>query len=168
MKYVVHRSKFARLAALGQKTPLRPDGDSLRTSGMPRYRTTSRQAPDRRCVPCVDGSGLASVFFASAALVGAAMCSAFERGTLWPLAIMPSADQVPVKSPHSTMQWHMWVVLIAGSTGSALRAVRPFQPSHHVGCPTRSFKPSARRVADSGCPSSSGPRRSARACWRGR
>src|SRR5262249_49762869 len=42
-----------------------------------------------------------------------------------PLAIMPSADQVPVKSPHSRMQWHMWVVLIAGSTGSALRAVRP-------------------------------------------
>ena len=37
---------------------------------------------------------------------------------------MPSADQVPVKSPHSTMHWHMWVVLIAGSTGSALRAVR--------------------------------------------
>jgi hypothetical protein len=23
------------------------------------------------------------------------------------------------------MQWHLWVVLIAGSTGSALRAVRP-------------------------------------------
>jgi len=37
---------------------------------------------------------------------------------------MPSADQVPVKSPHSTMQWHIWVVLIASSTGSALRAVR--------------------------------------------
>src|ERR1700704_5825249 len=38
---------------------------------------------------------------------------------------MPSADQVPVKSPHSiTMRWHKWVVLIAGSTGSALRAVR--------------------------------------------
>ena len=29
---------------------------------------------------------------------------------------MPSADQVPVKSPHSTMHWHEWVVLIAGST----------------------------------------------------
>src|SRR5665811_2346538 len=39
----------------------------------------------------------------------------------WPLAIMPSADQVPVKSTHSTMRWHKWVVLIAGSTGSALR-----------------------------------------------
>src|SRR5664279_2714225 len=56
----------------------------------------------------------------------------------WPLAIMPSADQVPVKSTHSTMRWHKWVVLIAGSTGSALRAVRPFQPSHHAGCPARS------------------------------
>src|SRR5262245_62775440 len=43
---------------------------------------------------------------------------------------MPSADQVPVKSSHSTMQWHMWVVLIAGSTGSALRAVRP--PNLHI------------------------------------
>src|SRR5258707_6805327 len=43
---------------------------------------------------------------------------------------MPSADQVPVKSPHSTMRWHKWVVLIAGSTGSALRAVRP--PNLHI------------------------------------
>jgi hypothetical protein len=46
------------------------------------------------------------------------------------LAIMPSADQVPVKSSHSTMRWHKWVVLIAGSTGSALRAVRP--PNLHI------------------------------------
>src|SRR3989304_6073975 len=51
---------------------------------------------------------------------------------------MPSADQVPVKSPHSTMQWHMWVVLIAGSTGSALRAVRPPNLQHHAECPARS------------------------------
>src|SRR5665647_1210673 len=51
---------------------------------------------------------------------------------------MPSADQVPVISTHSTMRWHKWVVLIAGSTGSALRAVRPSQPSHHAGCPARS------------------------------
>src|ERR1700692_3419111 len=52
---------------------------------------------------------------------------------------MPSADQVPVNCTHSTMRWRKWVVLIAGSTGSALRAVRPFQPSHHAGCPTRSL-----------------------------
>lgn len=41
----------------------------------------------------------------------------------WP--IMPSADQLPVNSSHSTMRWHKRVVLIAGSTGSALRVVRP-------------------------------------------
>src|SRR5450756_644236 len=51
---------------------------------------------------------------------------------------MPSADQVPVNSTHSMMRWHKWVVLIAGSTDSALRAVCPFQPSHHAGWPTRS------------------------------
>jgi hypothetical protein len=34
----------------------------------------------------------------------------------WPLAIMPSADQVPVKTSHSIMLWHKWVVLISGST----------------------------------------------------
>src|SRR6202051_4527884 len=43
---------------------------------------------------------------------------------------MPSADQVPVISSHSTMLWPKWVVLIAGSTGSALRAVRP--PNRHI------------------------------------
>src|SRR5258708_15329005 len=58
---------------------------------------------------------------------------------------MPSADQVPVNSTHSTMRWPEWVVLIAGSTGSALRAVHPFQPSHHAGCPTRSL---SRRECD--------------------
>jgi hypothetical protein len=43
---------------------------------------------------------------------------------------MPSADQVPVKSTHSMMLWPEWVVLIAGSTGAALRAVRP--PNRYV------------------------------------
>ena len=38
---------------------------------------------------------------------------------MWPLAIMPSADQVPVKRTHSKMRWPEWVVLIARSTGSA-------------------------------------------------
>src|SRR5438034_1269817 len=31
----------------------------------------------------------------------------------------------PGQKPAFEMHWHMWVVLIAGSTGSALRAVRP-------------------------------------------
>src|ERR1700722_2342331 len=38
---------------------------------------------------------------------------------------MPSADQVPTNNSHSRMLWHEWVVLIAGSTGPALRAVCP-------------------------------------------
>jgi hypothetical protein len=43
---------------------------------------------------------------------------------------MPSADQVPVKTSHSKMLWPLWVFLIAGSTGAALRAVRP--PNRYV------------------------------------
>src|SRR4029434_8961462 len=51
---------------------------------------------------------------------------------------MPSADQVPINTAHSKMPWPVWVVLIAGSTGAALRAVRP--PNRYVtpGCPVRS------------------------------
>src|SRR5215475_10020113 len=71
---------------------------------------------------------------------------------------MPSADQVPVISPHSTMQWHKWVVLIAGSTGSALRAVRP--PNRHITPETGaiSFTPPARRVPCNAHPWPSWPR----------
>src|SRR5476649_313267 len=57
---------------------------------------------------------------------------------------MPSADQVPVNNPHSMMRWHKWVVLIAGSTGSALRAVRPPNLQHHAGYPARSRLPRKR------------------------
>src|SRR6202521_2325312 len=48
---------------------------------------------------------------------------------------MPSADQVPIKLPHLTMLRPKWVVLIAGSTGSALRGVRP--PNLHITPVTR-------------------------------
>src|SRR5580700_9731968 len=48
---------------------------------------------------------------------------------------MPSADQIPTNSSHSRMPRHKWVVLIAGSTGSALRAVRP--PNLHITPVTR-------------------------------
>jgi hypothetical protein len=42
---------------------------------------------------------------------------------------MLSADQVPINRPHSTILRVSWVFLIAGSTGSALRAARP--PNRH-------------------------------------
>ena len=85
-----------------------------------------------------------------------------------PLAIMPSADQVPVKSPHSRMHWHMWVVLIAGSTGSALRAVRP--PNLHItpDVGAISFTPRVRRAPCSARPWPSSPRPSLLSCWRAR
>jgi len=79
---------------------------------------------------------------------------------------MPSADQVPVKNPHSTMRWHKWVVLIAGSTGSALRAVRP--PNLHITPSVRRdlVTPQARRVPCSAHPWPSWPRPFVRSCWR--
>src|ERR1044072_8225320 len=51
------------------------------------------------------------------------------------LAIMPCADRVPNESPHSTMRGGKWVVLIARSTGSALRAARP--PKLHIASDVR-------------------------------
>jgi hypothetical protein len=53
----------------------------------------------------VDGSTLARTFFTSQ--VGR---SSYVFGLLirhaWLLTIMPSADQVPVKTSHSTVLWH--------------------------------------------------------------
>src|SRR5687768_4642859 len=49
------------------------------------------------------GSVLARVFF-TVQLVGAVMCSACLRGSH---DIMPFADQIPVKSTHSMMRWHI-------------------------------------------------------------
>src|SRR4029077_15079456 len=80
---------------------------------------------------------------------------------------MPSADQVPVKSPHSRMQWHEWVVLIAGSTGSALRAVRP--PNLHI-TPARCdlVRPLTRPGSCTAHPWPSWPRPFGRVYWQAR
>jgi len=66
------------------------------------------------------------------------------------------------------MLWPMWVVLIAGSTGSALRAVRP--PNHHItpDAGVISFKPRVRLVPCSVRPWPSSPTPSWRFCWRAR
>src|SRR5207247_4854041 len=80
---------------------------------------------------------------------------------------MLSADQVPVKTSHSTMLWPMWVVLIAGSTGSALRAVRPPNLSHHAMITRRDpIRPSARVDNCTARPWPSWPRPFGRACLR--
>ena len=101
-----------------------------------RYAPNSRQNPTRFGCPLSAMCGRLRVGKSFLHVCSLGRCShvfgLLARHTR-PLAIMLSADQVPVNRTHSTMRWHKWVVLIAGSTGSALRAVRPFQPSHHAG-----------------------------------
>ena len=125
----------------------------------------SHQSLSQQNLPCVDGSELARVFFTFAGW-SVQPCVRPVSAAHRPLAIMPSADQVPVKSPHSTMHWHMWVVLIAGSTGSALRAVRP--PNLHITpmAGAISFTPPVRRVPCSARLWPSSPKPSSRSYWR--
>ena len=59
-----------------------------------------------------------------ALLVSAAMCSACLCGSHEPLAHNALRGSGPGQKPAFEMQGHLWVVLITGSTGSALRAVR--------------------------------------------
>src|SRR5664279_4097651 len=92
--------------------------------------TTERTCWHVSNVPCVDGSGLARAFFTFCSIGRCSHVFGLLMRFTGPLAIMTSADQVPVNKAHSTMRWHEWVVLIAGSTGSALRAVRP--PNLHI------------------------------------
>src|SRR6267142_2747810 len=87
-------------------------------------------APNDCCGSCVDGSGLARTFFTFCSIGRCSHVSGLLMRFTGPLAIMPSADQVPIKLPHLTMLRPKWVVLIAGSTSSALRAVRP--PNFHI------------------------------------
>jgi hypothetical protein len=108
---------------------LRHGGDVRCTTALP----PKAEVHPRSCyvaqVPCVDGSELARLFF-----------------TLAGWSVQPCVR--PVSAVHMTaghnalrgsglgqkpafeMHWHLWVVLIAGSTGSALRAVRP--PNLHI------------------------------------
>src|SRR5262245_66271955 len=107
------------MTAVGQS---RPFGDAGSMSGLP---------------PCVDGSELARRIFTSQIGRCSHVFGLLVRFTR-PLAIMPSADQVPVKSPHSTMLGGSWVVLIAGIDRLCITCCSPSQPSHHAGCPARS------------------------------
>ena len=58
------------------------------------------------------------------------MCGLFVRHWTWPLAIMLSADWVPVKSTRSFAQWHKWVVPTYGADwrGCVIRSL-PFPTS---------------------------------------
>src|SRR5262245_48902216 len=98
-------------------------------SALPQKRTNSRGLDFVRFVPCVDGSKLARLFFTFAGWsvqpcvrpIGAVHMTAGHN------AFRGSG---PGQKPAFEMHWHKWVVLIAGSTGSALRAVGP--PNLHI------------------------------------
>src|SRR6516165_6902387 len=77
----------ARIASgtTGTSPVLRADRRSNITipemSALGQKRTSQHLQPMSALPPCVDGSELARTFFTFAALVGAAMCSAFQCGT---------------------------------------------------------------------------------------
>jgi hypothetical protein len=70
-----------------------------------KVKETTTPEHEEALVPCVDGSELARVFFTFAGW-SVQPCVRPVSAAHKPLAIMPSADQVPVKSSHLTMRWH--------------------------------------------------------------
>src|SRR5262249_22739945 len=62
-----------------------------------------------------------SFFEHDAALVGCGHVSGLLMRHGWPLALMLCADQVPIQSTHSEMRSPKWVLLLVGTTVSALR-----------------------------------------------
>src|SRR5262252_5973682 len=80
-------------------------------------------------VPCVDGSELARLFFTFAGW-SVQPCVRPVRAVHMTAGHNAFRGSGPGQKPAFEMHWHKWVVLIAGSTGSALRAVRP--PNLHI------------------------------------
>src|SRR5216684_8557368 len=89
-------------------------------SALPPKATVEQTSVDVSQVPCVDGSELARLFFTFAGWsvqpCVRPVCAAHM--TAGHNAFRGSG---PGQKPAFEMHWHKWVVLIAGSTGSALR-----------------------------------------------
>ena len=121
-----------------------------------------------RDVPCVDGSELARTFFTHAGW-SVQPCVRPFRAVHMTAGHNALRGSGPGQNLAFEMHWHWWVVLIAGSTGSALRAVRP--PNLHItpGLGAISTTPrQVRRVACSVHLWPSWPTPSSQSCWRAR
>ena len=118
-------------------------------------------------VPCVDGSGLARTFFTHAgwSVQPCVRPVSAVRMTAGHNALRGSG---PDQKPAFEMHWHKWVVLTAGSTGSALRAVRP--PNLHITPDVRRdlVRPLTRPGSCTARPWPSWPRPFGRVCWQAR
>ena len=118
-------------------------------------------------VPCVDGSELARLFFTFAGW-SVQPCVRPVCAVHMTAGHNAFRGSGPGQKPAFEMHWHKWVVLIAGSTGSALRAVGPpnFLITPDVGA--ISVMPQARRVPCSDHPWPLWPTPFLRSCWQAR
>ena len=90
----------------------------------PRSGQNNRRLGNVRFVPCVDGSELARLFFTFAGW-SVQPCVRPVCAVHMTAGHNAFRGSGPGQKPAFEMHWHKWVVLIAGSTGSALRAVGP-------------------------------------------
>src|SRR5262249_41967876 len=98
-------------------------------SALAHFADASRTSPKVREVPCVDGSELARPFFTFAGW-SVQPCVRPVCAVHMTAGHNAFRGSGPGQKPAFEMQWHKWVVLIARSTGSALRAVSP--PNFHI------------------------------------
>ena len=84
--------------------------------------------------PCVDGSELARDFFTSAALVGAAMCSAFDA-----VHVTAGHNALRGSGPDQKLAFDNALARVGCPDRRidrlCITCCSPSQPSHHAGCP---------------------------------
>src|SRR5262249_30153348 len=116
------------MTALGHPRLRRSNYNTVHVRFTPESGQTGDIADCPLCAMC-GRLRVGKAFLHGCRLVGAAMCSACLCGhmTAGHNAFRGSG---PGQKPAFEMHWHKWVALIAGSTGSALRAVGP--PNLHI------------------------------------
>ena len=117
---------WAPMSALGHKRTLQRDH---MMSALPPKADIADAMKNVRFVPCVDGSELARLFFTFAGW-SVQPCVRPVRAVHMTAGHNAFRGSGPGQKPAFELHWHKWVVLIAGSTGSALRAVGP--PNLHI------------------------------------
>jgi|SRR6516164_7435589 len=116
-------------AGAGRPKPMHAWETAPTLSALPSKADKQQTSRHVRFVPCVDGSELARLFFTFAgwSVQPCVRPVCAVHMTAGHNALRGSG---PGQKPAFEMHWHKWVVLIAGSTGSALRAVGP--PNLHI------------------------------------
>jgi hypothetical protein len=154
------RSRFCGRG--GRKPAARSNKRNMSTKG--RLRLHSGQRLE-------NGSGLSSTYSSIRSSGRGGHVFGLSARLTSPLAIMPFADRVPVKTAHSTMLWPKWGVPITGSTGlhyllSALsNRLLPPLPAQSVTACSPGFTWPAPLARDRPRPWPSSPRPCVRSYW---